>query len=109
MVDLIEYINEGKDEIFFKSIKNILEKDKACQMVLGRTNIYDDNKRNSSQLPRVLFKEEGGYEWYTLDMVDEQLDIAAPKDIIGLYINRMFYPISSKELLLEIVKKYNEQ
>ena len=29
--------------------------------------------------------------------------------MIGIYINRMFYPISDKNILLEIVKKYNEE
>ena len=109
MRDLSTFINESKDEKFFNSIKNILEKDRACQMVLGREKIYDENRRNSSQKPRVLFKENDGYEWYTFDMVDEQLDIAAPKDIVGIFINRMFYPLSSKELILDIVKKYNEE
>lgn len=109
MRSINDYIIESKDEKFFNSIKSILEKDSACRMVLGRTNIYDANKRNSAQMPRVLIKEDAGYEWYTLDMVDEQLDIAAPKDIVGLYINRMFYPLSSKELLWDIVKKYNEE
>ena len=40
-------------------------------------------------------------------MLDEEADFAAPKDMVGIFINRMFYPISNKELLLEIVKKYN--
>ncbi len=42
-------------------------------------------------------------------MLDEEADFAAPKDMVGIFINRMFYPISNKELLLEIVKKYNEE
>lgn len=109
MINITDYITEGKDEKFFNSIKSLLSKDELCSLVISRTQHYDDNKSKSSQVPKVLIKEESGYEWYTLDMVDEQLDIAAPKDIVGLYINRMFYPLSSKELLLEIVNKYNEQ
>jgi len=109
MKNLNEYITEGKDEKFFNSIKSLLSKDEVCNLVINRTQYYDDNKSKSSQVPKVLIKEETGYQWYTLDMVDEQLDIAAPKDIVGLYVNRMFYPLSNKELLLDIVNKYNEE
>lgn len=110
MKDIQEYIIEGKDEKFFNSIKSILDKDPVSTMILSRTNNYDRDKRSFDQVPKILIKEdEKTYSWYKLDMLDEEMDFAAPKDMIGIYINRMFYPISNKELLLEIVNKYNEQ
>ena len=110
MKDIQEYIIEGKDEKFFNSIKSILDKDPVSTMILSRTNNYDRDKRSFDQVPKILIKDdEKTYSWYKLDMLDEEMDFASPKDMIGIYINRMFYPISNKELLLEIVKKYNEQ
>lgn len=110
MKDLQYFITEGKDEKFFNSVKSILDKDPISSMILSRTNNYDRDKRSFDQAPKILVKEdEKTYSWYKLDMLDEEADFAAPKDMIGIYINRMFYPISNKELLLEIVKKYNEQ
>lgn len=109
MINLTEYIMEGKDEKFFNSIKSILNKDKASAAVLNRTDNYDGNKSAHSQVPKILVKENNDYTWYTLNMIDTDLDFAAPKDMIGIFVNRMFYPISNKDLLLEIVKKYNEE
>lgn len=110
MKSIQDFIVEGKDEKFFNSIKNILDKDAISGMILSRTNNYDRDKRSFDQAPKILVKEdEKTYSWYKLDMLDEEMDFAAPKDMVGIYINRMFYPISNKELLLEIVKKYNEQ
>ena len=110
MKDLQQFISEGKDEKFFNSIKNLLDKDPISTMILSRTNNYDRDKRSFDQAPKILIKEdEKTYSWYKLDMLDEEADFAAPKDMVGIFINRMFYPISNKELLLEIVNKYNEQ
>lgn len=110
MKDLQYFITEGKDEKFFNSVKSILDKDPISSMILSRTNNYDRNKRSFDQAPKILIKEnENTYSWYKLDMLDEEADFAAPKDMVGIFINRMFYPISNKELLLDIVKKYNEQ
>jgi len=110
MKNIQEYIIEGKDEKFFNSIKSILDKDPISTMILSRTNNYDRDKRSFDQVPKILVKEDKDtYSWYKLDMLDEEMDFAAPKDMIGIYINRMFYPISDKNVLLEIVKKYNEQ
>lgn len=110
MKNIQDFITEGKDEKFFNSIKNILDKDPISTMILSRTNNYDRDKRSFDQAPKILVKEgEDTYSWYKLDMLDEEADFAAPKDMVGIFINRMFYPISNKELLLEIVKKYNEE
>jgi hypothetical protein len=110
MKNINEFITEGKDEKFFNSIKNILEKDKAAKLVLSRTTNYDANKKAYDQVPKILVKDsEKTYAWYTLEMVDEEMDFAAPKDMLGIFINRMFYPITDKEILMEIVKKYNEE
>jgi len=109
MKDIQQFITEGKDEKFFNSIKSILEKDPVSKTIIRRTNVYDASKTRTAQQPFILLKEDKDYNWYTLDMIDKEMDFAAPKDMIGIFINRMFYPISNKELLLEIVKKYNEQ
>lgn len=110
MKNIQDFIVEGKDEKFFNTIKSILDKDKISKSIISRTNSYDLNKSRSSQVPMILVKSnEDSYDWYTLDMIDEEMDFAAPKDMVGIFINRMFYPISNKELLLDIVKKYNEQ
>lgn len=110
MKALEEFITEGQDEKFFNSIKNILSKDAAAALILSRTDNYDRNKRKFDQVPKILIKEkENSYAWYTLEMVDEEMDFAAPKDMLGIFINRMFYPITDKEVLMEIVKKYNEK
>lgn len=110
MKNIQEYIVEGKDEKFFNSVKSILDKDPISTMILSRTNNYDRDKRSFDQVPKILVKEdEKTYAWYKLDMLDEEADFAAPKDMVGIFINRMFYPISNKELLLEIVKKYNNE
>ena len=109
MISINDYINEGKDEKFFNSIKSILTKDKASNMILSRTEKYDADKAAHSQVPKILVKENDDYTWYTLNMIDDALDFAAPKDMIGIFINRMFYPVSDKDILMEIVKKYNEQ
>lgn len=110
MKDILNFITEGKDEKFFNSIKSILDKDPISTMILSRTNNYDRDNRSFDQVPKILVKEDKDtYSWYKLDMLDEEADFAAPKDMVGIFINRMFYPISNKELLLNIVKKYNEQ
>ena len=110
MKGIQEYITENKDEKFFNSIKSILDKDPISKKILSRMDNYDSNRKGSDQVPKILIKEnDNDYSWYTLDMLDEEMDFAAPKDMVGIFINRMFYPISDKELLLEIVKKYNEQ
>lgn len=110
MRDIIEFINEGKDEKFFNSIKSLLSKDEASKMIISRTDKYDANKGTSAQVPKILVKEsEKEYSWYTLDMLDTEADFASPKDMLGIFVNRMFYPVSDKNLLLEIVKKYNEE
>lgn len=107
MKNLNEYITEAKNS-FFGFVKSILEKDEACKKVIDRTNRYDANRSNSDQLPKILLKEGNDYSWYTINMIDKELDIAAPKDIIGIYIDRMFYPISDKQLILDIIERYNE-
>lgn len=109
MIDLSKFLTEGKEEQFFNSVKSIIEKDPACAKVMSRTDVYDENKRGSAKMPRILIKENDGYEWYTLDIVDKELDIAAPKDIIGIFINRMFYPLNDKKLLMSIIDKYSSQ
>ncbi len=109
MKDIQEYITEGKDEKFFNSIKSLLDKDPISTMIISRTENYDSNKSKHSQVPKILVKDDNEYSWYTLNMIDTDLDFAAPKDMLGIYINRMFYPVSDKNILLEIVKKYNEQ
>lgn len=108
MISINDYITEGKDEKFFNSIKSILAKDKASNMILSRTEKYDSNKAAHAQVPKILVKENEDYTWYTLNMIDDELDFAAPKDMVGIFVNRMFYPVSDKEILMEIVKKYNE-
>ncbi len=110
MKDIQEYITEGKDEKFFNSIKNLLDKDPISNMIISRTNNYDRDKRSFDQVPKILVKEsENTYSWSPLDMLDEEMDFASPKDMIGIFINRMFYPVNDKNILLEIVKKYNEE
>lgn len=110
MKNLVEYISEGKDEKFFNSVKPLLSKDKAAEMILSRTDNYDADKGRYSQVPKILVKEsDTEYKWYTLNIIDTDLDFAAPKDMLGIFINRMFYPISDKNILLDIVKKYNEE
>ena len=109
MKSLNEFITEGKDEKFFNSIKGILYNDTPSQMIILRTENYDKNKNSHSQVPKILVKNGEDYTWYTLNMIDTDLDFAAPTNMIGIYINRMFYPVSDKNILLEIVKKYNEK
>lgn len=110
MKDIQEYITEGKDEKFFNSIKSLLSKDEISKMIISRAENYDAYKNKRSQDPKILLKEsENTYCWCNLDMIDKEMDFAAPKDMIGIFINRMFYPISDKNLLLEIVNKYNEE
>ena len=109
MKDIQEYITEGKDEKFFNSIKSILSKDNASKMILSRVDNYDVDRSKHVQVHKILVKDGDDYSWYTLNMIDTEIDFAAPKDMLGIFINRMFYPISDKGLLMEIVKKYNEQ
>ena len=109
MKTIQEFITEGKDEKFFNSIKSILSKDSASKMILSRIENYDADKSKHAQVPKILVKNGEDYSWYTLNMIDTDLDFATPTDMLGIFINRMFYPISNKELLLDIVKKYNEE
>lgn len=109
MKNIQDFITEGKDEKFFNKIHGILAKDEASNMVLLRTENYDKNKSAHSQEPKILVKNDNDYSWYTLNMIDTDLDFAAPTHMLGIFINRMFYPVSDKEILLDIVKKYNEQ
>lgn len=110
MKSIQDFILENKDEKFFNSIKSLLGKDKAAEMILSRTDNYDADKGRYSQVPKILVKEsDNDYKWYTLNIIDTDLDFAAPKDMLGIFINRMFYPVSDKNILLDIVKKYNEE
>ena len=109
MKSINEYIVEGKDEKFFNSIKSILSKDPVSDKILSRTDNYDSDKSKHAQVPKILVKNGDDYSWYTLNMIDTDLDFAAPTDMLGIFINRMFYPVSDKNILLEIVKKYNNE
>lgn len=109
MKNIQDFITEGKDEKFFNSIKSILSKDDASKMILSRIENYDADRSKHAQVPKILVKNGEDYSWYTLNMIDTDLDFATPTDMLGIFINRMFYPISNKELLLDIVKKYNEE
>lgn len=109
MKNIQDFITEGKDEKFFNSIKSILSKDNASKMILSRIENYDADRSKHAQVPKILVKNGEDYSWYTLNMIDTDLDFATPTDMLGIFINRMFYPISNKELLLDIVKKYNEE
>ena len=109
MKNIQDFITEGKDEKFFNSIKSILSKDDASKMILSRIENYDADRSKHSQVPKILVKNGEDYSWYTLNMIDTDLDFATPTDMLGIFINRMFYPISNKDLLLDIVKKYNEE
>ena len=110
MKSIQDFILENKDEKFFNSIKSLLGKDKAAEMILSRTDNYDADKGKYAQVPKILVKEsDTEYKWYTLNIIDTDLDFAAPKDMLGIFINRMFYPVSDKNILLDIVKKYNEE
>lgn len=109
MKNIQDFIIEGKDEKFFNKIHGLLAKDEASNMVLSRTENYDKNKSTHSQEPKILVKNDNDYSWYTLNMIDTDLDFAAPTHMLGIFVNRMFYPVSDKEILLDIVRKYNEQ
>lgn len=112
MRNIIDIINESSKTTEItdlpKGVKNILESDPRAAAVLHRTEKYDANKLETAQAPKFLLQhtDDSGAKklsWITPENLDED----EAKNVIGIYINRMYYPLlksSTIESLLEHLK-----
>ena len=105
MKELINFVNEGLNpDDFFNKVKNIISNDDLGGKILTRTNKYDENKLKSARSPKLLIKDnDGSYNWLNLGMYDDYKESA---EVVGIYIARMFYPITNEEVIEKIKEKY---
>ena len=105
MKELISFVNEGLNaEDFFNKVKNIISGDDLGGKILTRTSKYDENKLKNARSPKLLIKDnDGSYNWLNLAMYD---DYKGTSKVIGIYIARMFYPITDETVIEKIKDKY---
>lgn len=108
MKELSNFISEGlNQDDFFNKVKNIISSDELGNKILTRTSNYDANKLNNARKPKLLVKDnDGSFSWLNLGMYD---DYKERTEVVGIYIARMFYPISDSKIIDKIKEKYNEQ